>query len=375
MKTKLKKLLSLILAIITIISTNVATNISAQAATTITDYHDVFNFAHRECTKSFKIKSKQKVKLTFKSEIKASVCVYFYDDDDCEDYIVFSNYFDSDDYVTSFTKTVTLPRGIYYVDFVTKNWNDKYQRDGFFHFSFNVQTVASTEIKTRTIIETCSVGKTFSLNPRLLPADEIAFKSSDSKIATVNKNGLVTAKDLGKCTITVKYSNGEKYNCTVIANSRKLYVFKGSSRTSPKINGKTNSNWKVDKESVASFKNQKFKGLSTGATAFTTKVNKAEYKTIFYVVDYNTMYKKGVSLIKDHLKDPNSFTVNHIYRGYDEDGNPTIVFDSSAKNSSGGMVRDYRNIWVEYNASKKKFVYHYYKTDYKISLTGEKKIK
>ena len=87
------------------------------------------------------------------------------------------------------------------------------------------------------------------------------------------------------------------------------------------------------------------------------------------------MYKDGVAKYKDDLRDPDSFRVYHIYRGYDSDGEACIVLDCGAKNGYGGMVRKYCNIYQRYNTKTKYFVYGYYTTDYKIYLSGEKKIK
>ena len=69
--------------------------------------------------------------------------------------------------------------------------------------------------KTATTIK---VGQTETLKATLTPSNSVTYcnwSSSDKTIATVNANGVVTAKKAGAVTIMVKTSNGKVAVCTV----------------------------------------------------------------------------------------------------------------------------------------------------------------
>ena len=60
-----------------------------------------------------------------------------------------------------------------------------------------------------------SLGLVVKVEPTLLSNEKLTWLSSDSKIATVDENGVVTGVSAGKTTITVISSNGKKATCTV----------------------------------------------------------------------------------------------------------------------------------------------------------------
>lgn len=69
--------------------------------------------------------------------------------------------------------------------------------------------VITLNSSTKTIYK----GKTYKLSLNNA-SNPITWKSSDAKIATIDKNGVVTAKNNGSCTI-IAVSNGVKYKCKV----------------------------------------------------------------------------------------------------------------------------------------------------------------
>ena len=65
-----------------------------------------------------------------------------------------------------------------------------------------------------------AVGQQYGL--KLIGADVKSYQSSQKKIASISKKGMITAKKAGKCKIAVKDTNGKKYNL-------KLTVYKNKS--------------------------------------------------------------------------------------------------------------------------------------------------
>ena len=68
---------------------------------------------------------------------------------------------------------------------------------------------------------TLDVGKSYTLTKTVSPSNAVTsytWSSSNTSVATVDKNGKVTAKASGTATITVKTSNGKTANCKVTVN-------------------------------------------------------------------------------------------------------------------------------------------------------------
>lgn len=71
----------------------------------------------------------------------------------------------------------------------------------------NVPKVSTSKISDVKSAITLKKGKTFKITPKLTPSntdDKVSYSSTDSKIATVNAKGVVTARKKGTATITVK---------------------------------------------------------------------------------------------------------------------------------------------------------------------------
>ena len=88
-------------------------------------------------------------------------------------------------------------------------------------FAFNISDFsvkAGSDIKLNKKKVTIVIGKTYKL--KLYGAENVKWKSSDKKIATVSKTGKVKAKSEGKCSITAVY-DGKSYTCKVTVKTAK----------------------------------------------------------------------------------------------------------------------------------------------------------
>ncbi len=79
--------------------------------------------------------------------------------------------------------------------------------------------VAATGVKLNKKTASVEKGKSITLKATISPSNTtnkaVTFKSSNKKIATVDKKGVVTGVKPGKVTITVTTANGKKATCTV----------------------------------------------------------------------------------------------------------------------------------------------------------------
>ena len=142
-----------------------------------------------------------------------------------------------------YLKTITIPSSVTdirnnAVGYTTKDgWNynkvsgftikgykgteaERYARNNDFNF-VQLQVVPTSVALNKTTL-TLDTGKTSNLKATVYPSNaankKCTWRSSNTSVATVDKNGKVTAKASGTATITVKTSNGKTANCKVTVN-------------------------------------------------------------------------------------------------------------------------------------------------------------
>ena len=374
----MKKLLPIVSSVMAFVIMLSAFSISASASSKIVDIEGVLYDCESEL-QTFTIKNKMKVSVNFKSKNPTFLSIM----DENGLYVVDTNE------VTSYSETITLTKGKYSFFIRYYQYDEYYDYDYDIDYNYTLSTYytlvikdiseSATSIKLKSKSKKMSVGESFTVNYKAVPSGTVAkiskWSSSNKKVATVNSSGKVKAKGLGTCKITAELNNGKKFTCKVTVNSKDIYIFKNTQRTLPKINGKKTVSWKTNNRNYASVNKQKVRGRKAGKTSLSAKYSGIKYKCKIYVVDYDKMFKDSKEKLKDELRDPDSMKIYHIWRGYDVDGDPTIVLDYGSKNAYGGYYRGYYCYFRHYSPTKKKFKNRYYFPDEKPKLTAQKKIK
>ena len=93
-----------------------------------------------------------------------------------------------------------------------------------------LEPVAVTSVKLSKSKKSLNIGDTFTLTATVKPNDatdkSVTWSSSDTSVATVDENGVVTAVTEGTATITATASNGVKADCTVTVKQKGDSIFK-----------------------------------------------------------------------------------------------------------------------------------------------------
>ena len=111
-----------------------------------------------------------------------------------------------------------------YEDFTIKGYKgtaaEEYAKENGFKFiALDVSEPTSVSLNKTSL--TLDVGKSYTLTKTVSPSNAVTsytWSSSNTSVATVDKNGKVIAKASGTATITVKTSNGKTANCKVTVN-------------------------------------------------------------------------------------------------------------------------------------------------------------
>lgn len=302
----LRSMFAVFMAAILLFSMPLPTN--AASATTyrpiVTNKHDDLNPGERAKTK-FTLPAKAKVKITFlgldldtyygtygnyKMTIKNANGDIVYTK------TAFSGYDDK--------KHITpeLPKGDY--TFILQPADKDYDLQYCYSLSYTVTAkapVKKVKLNATTLKLNCGNKKTLkaTLQPSYL-TNEIVWSSSNNKIATVNKKGLVTAKSLGVAKITAK-SGGKKATCKVIVNTKPVTVVKKRSLNVASyiknIPNYKRAVWKSSNTGIATVdKTGKIIGKSFGKCDIYCTISGTKYT-------FKTSVKAAVSIGFDYLED------------------------------------------------------------------------
>ena len=88
-----------------------------------------------------------------------------------------------------------------------------------------------------------TAGKSYRLKASYAKGDSVKkFKSSNKKVATVSKKGVISARQAGKVRITIYTKSGKKATCKVTVTAKKKAAKKSSSNKSGSGSGSSKTN-------------------------------------------------------------------------------------------------------------------------------------
>lgn len=197
-----------------------------------------------------------------------------------------------------------------------------------------VKNVAVTGVSfKKSTVET--MGKT-KLDVTVIPANatnkKLTWTSSNTKIATVDKNGFVTPKNYGTAVITAKSSNGKKASCTVVVKKdvtvKKSYTVENERPFSIidtmvlVVDGKSGKIVKTD-----CYQNKTDFTVVIGMTFYKNGINAYNVQDGYADFRSNWGFSVSIGLGKLSIKSGDMITKTNVYRLY-KDGTIKVLNSS-----------------------------------------------
>ena len=223
-----------------------------------------------------------------------------------------------------------------------------------FEYVFSIRATPFSQIATESLKRkkksvSLEKGKACQLKASCKPyyaTDSESWKSSRPKVASVNREGKVTAKSLGQTVITVK-KGGLTASCTVTVNSTYIEANKGQTKDLTallkNVKGYKKASFSSGAKSIANISSgRKLKCFKHGQTKLTVRISGKKYMIKVYVYDHAVLEQKAKSKLRSLLRVPGSLIINKITGS----GN-FISIDYSAMNGYGGYSRGRFTAWYE----------------------------
>nr|MCR5206672.1 Ig domain-containing protein [Lachnospiraceae bacterium] len=185
-------------------------------------------------------------------------------------------------------------------------------------YNYYEEEIYATGVKLNKNSTSIPVGGTEKLIGTISPSNatrqNLLWTTSNSNVATVSSEGVVTAVSIGTATITAKTFNGKTDTCVVTVipvgvtgvslNKTSLSLEIGSSESltatiSPSNATDKSVSWTTSNASVATVSNGKVTGVAAGTATITVKTNNGKTATCTVTVDPVSV--KSVSLNKTSL--------------------------------------------------------------------------
>lgn len=141
-------------------------------------------------------------------------------------------------------------------------------------------TTQATAVKLNK--KTASIVVSKSIQLKINSKKKVKWTTSNKKVATVSKKGLVKGKKVGKATITAQVGK-KKYKCVVTVkmglNETKKDLYVGSTTTLKLLGASKKVKWSSSNKSVATVSTKgKVIGVKEGTATITAKYGKKKFK-------------------------------------------------------------------------------------------------
>lgn len=331
MKT-LRKSISIVLALVMLASIAVIAPTVANAGS----YVQMFNIwgninDYNDCrTTTFTLSSKTSVKFVFSSDSYSYCNGYYRLEVDSQEGATVLSETGILDGLNDVTYTVTLAAGEYTVYLYNNDDRDEDEHESLdydlYAYRYYNPPVNPTSFKLNKTKVTLAKGKTYQLKATYKPTDataKLTYSSSNTKVATVNSSGKITAKALGLATITAKKGN-KKAKCTVHVNSTYLQIGAKKSKSLvsyvKKVTGYKGAKWSSNKKSVVTVtKKGTIKTKKHGIAKITAKIKGKSYSVIVYSYSKSGVKKRIVDYLKAVLIVPSSLKIGTVtYPAYNK---------------------------------------------------------
>ena len=144
-----------------------------------------------------------------------------------------------------------------------------------------------------------TIGKNEKVTVKLSKGEAVAFSSTNTEIATVNQNGVVTGKKTGTIEITAFDGNGAKVACTVVVKKAPKYVEASFSKKTVKRGKKVTIKWNFSSGAYSNkvtFTSNNKKVAKVNAKGVITAKKKG--KATITIKTYNGKKTKVVIIVK-----------------------------------------------------------------------------
>lgn len=212
------------------------------------------------------------------------------------------------------------PPGTYTVKVKSKEYSQKADYN-FTVRAYPVKNVPATSVDVSKFSGTLKVGNTAKMSCDLIPyyaTDEFTWSTSNKKIATVDKKGIVTGQKMGTVKITAKSKISGKKDSTNVTVSKMDFNMWTSEKPNLTnyvngISGYKTGKWSSSKTSVAKISSSgKLTPKKSGKTTVKFKCKGKTYTFNVYCYSKSALKSKALTCLKIFIRYPEDLRVDKV---------------------------------------------------------------